>query len=387
MSKSSNQAPVEKFHFPNSQALWHESRGRPQSLGCQHCVFLHTCGGLNVGAGIYDCLTFCRCTTPATCDNVCPNNPSHMVARSMEVRGFELDDVPSAPALDKPVLPHVAPMLFHSAARSRAPVTSAVALSLYEVIRKNDGQVRFPTRQSLFDHFKLTEGVQIILSGTHNDRPLERWWKLSDPQALIRTIRNLGIGLVTTPNFSLFDDVPRHDNLYNMKRIATAWSEIQNEGIPCALHLNARTDQDWERWGAFLKKHKEIDFVAFEFGTGAGAKSRIAWYVDQLQKLAVHVDRPLHLIVRGGLREIEALGRTFSGLTVIDTSAFIRAQKRWRISLRNGKLGWSRSLTLPGKPIDDLLDSNIAGMEEYTRRLLQQYRQESPPSSIYYKQR
>jgi hypothetical protein len=41
--------------------------------------------------------------------------------------------------------------------------------------------------------------------------------------------------------------VPRLDNLFNMKRIALVWSEIQREGMPCALHLNARTDRDFER--------------------------------------------------------------------------------------------------------------------------------------------
>ncbi|MFX8906933.1 hypothetical protein ABTM87_19065, partial [Acinetobacter baumannii] len=92
---------------------------------------------------------------------------------------------------------------------------------------------------------------------------------------------------------------------------------IQNAGVPCALHLNARTDRDWERWTVFLKAHPEISCVAFEFGTGAGSKSRIPWYVTQLKRLADEASRPLQLILRGGLGEIDALTRMFSSVTLI----------------------------------------------------------------------
>jgi len=242
MSKSNNPAPTEKFQFPNSSALWHESIGRPRSLGCQQCPHLSECGGLNVATGIYDCLTYCRCTDPAGCDNVCPRNLAHLVARSMEVQGFGLDNVPRAPPLGCTDLPRVVPMLYHSSARSRAPAVSTVALSLYEVLGKGDGTAPFLTRKTLVERFKLGDHARIVLTGTHYDRPLERWWKAPDPHALVQKLKILGVDLITTPNFSLFDDVPRNDNLYNMKRIARVWSEIQNAGVPCALHLNARTD-------------------------------------------------------------------------------------------------------------------------------------------------
>src|SRR5207249_4165551 len=51
---------------------------------------------------------------------------------------------------------------------------------------------------------------------------------------------------------SMFLDVPRWDNLHNMKRIALCWSELVSRGLPTSLHLNARTDRDWERWIEFI---------------------------------------------------------------------------------------------------------------------------------------
>jgi hypothetical protein len=152
---------------------------------------------------------------------------------------------------------------------------------------------RFGTRSALLQRFRLADDTLIILNGTDHDPPLERWWKLEHRAAVTRNLARLGIDLVTTPNYSLFDDVPRPDNFYNMKRIALIWSEMQREGLACALHLNARTDRDWERWTEFLNAHPEIGHVAFEFATGAGARSRIKWHVAQLCGLTGAVKHPL----------------------------------------------------------------------------------------------
>jgi hypothetical protein len=263
------------------------------------------------------------------------------------------------------------PMIYHSSARSRAPSVAIVALSLYELFNKRDGTLRFATRRDLLEHFKLGAETAVILSGTDRDPSLERWWRLAQRKSVAHALAELGIVLVTAPNYSLFDDVPRLDNLYNMMRIAVSWSEIQREGLTCALHLNARTDRDWERWADFLNSHPEINHVAFEFGTGAGSQLRMPWHVGQLCNLARHVTRPLHLVVRGGINELTTLRTAFGGVTFIDTAAFVKAQKRQRAVISDGLLGWEKFPTTPGDPIDDLLDTNISLVGQYVSRLIE----------------
>src|SRR5690348_8836995 len=110
MSKSSNRPPEEKFQFRDSRKLWHDGEVT-RSLGCQKCTHIDTCGGLNVEAGVFDCLTYCRCADPSTCDNVCPRNLAHFVARSQEVGGFGLERVPPAPVLEPITLPRLVPRI------------------------------------------------------------------------------------------------------------------------------------------------------------------------------------------------------------------------------------------------------------------------------------
>jgi hypothetical protein len=116
---------------------------------------------------------------------------------------------------------------------------------------------------------------------------LERWWLFgSDRVEAIRALKKLNISLVTAPNYSLFTDQPRWDDLHSMKRIALVHQEFLNEGMPAALHVNARTERDWERWREFIVARPEITDLAFEFATGAGWAGRLDWHAEQLSHLA-----------------------------------------------------------------------------------------------------
>jgi hypothetical protein len=360
MSKSTNRHPAESYQLRDTRRLWHVRGPVQPPLGCQGCHQRDLCGGLQVETPIYNCLTFCRCVDPAECDNVCPKSMRHFVARSQEVRGFELLNVPRTPELVMPALPAAVPLIYHGFSRKLPLRVAAVALPLAEIIARTDGALRFQTRAELFNKFQLDPGCQLVLSGTDEDPPIERWWKLVDRETVIRGLRDLGVAVITSPNYSLFADVPRQDNLYNMKRIALAWSEFQLEGLPAALHVNARTNRDWERWTDFVGMRDEVAVLAFEFGTGAGAKSRIDWHVDQLSQLARRVARPLTLIVRGGSTVLPALRAAFDAVTYIDTAPFVKTQQRQRAHIGSAKLVWRSAPTARGATLDELLQANIA---------------------------
>lgn len=369
MSRSNRQAKLERFPFPNSGKLWHDEK-KPQSpLGCTQCHYRSTCGGLQIDAQIFDCLSFCRCVDVAKCDNVCPKNLAHFIGRLQEVGGLSLDNVPTVPKTHGLELPSVVPMVYHSSARTRTPTVGFMSVSLYELFDRV-GNIRYKTHQSLIDHLGINLGSTLILSGTDIDPPLERWWNLPDRTAMARDLVAIGVKLVTSPNYSLFDDVPRHDNMYNMKRIAVASAEIQSAGIPCAIHLNARTDKDWARWVDFLRIHDEYDYVTFEFGTGAGVPLRSSWYVEKLCRLADQVVRPLSLLVRGGMAALPVLSSSFSSVTLIDTAAFVRSQYRRRGVPSPTGIKWEKALTEKGQPIDDLFDENISAVEVQVQMLL-----------------
>lgn len=372
MSKSTKRHPAETYQLRDARRLWHVPGPTQAPFGCEGCHQRELCGGLQVETSIFSCLTFCRCANPAECDNVCPKNIRHLVARSQEVGGFELDNVPRTPLLAEPALPSFAPLIYHGSARTERLQVAAVALPLAELISRTDGTLRFTSRAALLAHFQLHDDCQLILSGTDEDPTIERWWEVADREAVIRGFMALGIVAITSPNYSLFADVPRHDNFYNIKRIALAWSEIQREGLPAALHVNARTNRDWERWGDFIATRPEVTMIAFEFGTGAGAKGRIDWHVDQLKLLAQRAQRKLTLVVRGGSTVLPELAQAYRQVVYLDTVPFVKTQKRQRATISEpaAKLTWQSSPTAIGASLDALLIANINAAADYIGRQL-----------------
>lgn len=186
-----------------------------------------------------------------------------------------------------------------------------------------------------------------------------------------RRVRALGVALVTGPNYSLFIDEVRYNDMYAMKRIGMAWQEIVVGGVPAAYHLNARTPHDYRRLADFIAGRNEVSEVAFEFKTGAGWRKRLGFHLAELVQLAECMDRPLHLIMIGGMTAIPTLAPAFADLTYIDTSAFMNAVHRQRLYLGNDcKIRKISELTLIGQPIDDLLVENIATMRSRVETVL-----------------
>lgn len=358
MSLSPKQ-PAEKYNFPDATRLWHAEGEKTRSLGCMSCSFKGDCGGLSVSAGFYDCNSLCRCTDPSRCTKVCPNNKAQLIRAMKEVKGLSLATVPRVEAVSSVTLPRAIPMLYHASKREGPFAAPAVALSLFRMLNKQSGQLKYGSPQVLRSAFKLAPDTRVILSGTHTDPSLERVWGLADRKAFFRALTGLGVDLLTAPNYSLFCDNPRLDDLHSMKRIAITYAEAQQAGLPTALHVNGRTEHDYERWAKFVGEREEIQWLCLEFGTGAGRQSRIDFHVRQINAVARYVSRPLRLIIRGGAGELPSLLPNFEQVTLIDTSAFVKTQRRQRATLAGGKLTWEASPTTKDEFLDGLLAHNV----------------------------
>ena len=352
--------------------LWHQPAQSALSLGCNVCPEKHICGGLRFKESIvFDCLQLC-CNKPDDCDRVCRNNPDYP-DRVREVGTFELQTIPRAPILVAPSLPMVVPIIYHRTSRIQPPKSTTVSLSLYSLLDRRFGLPRYTTREALCSAFCIESDSTILLTGTDRDPPLERWWELGidGRRKIINAMNEIGIGLVTTPNFSLFIDRPRWNDLHAVKRIALIHEEFLCNGLPAALHVNGRTESDFERWAKFIRDREEITHLAYEFTTGTGWAGRQHQHALWLAELAGSTARPLHLVIRGGLDVLPILARTFAGLTVLDTSTFMKTIKRQRAHLKNNStLEWKHFPTLRGAPLDGLFAENCRTIEKWIGNLI-----------------
>lgn len=361
MRSQTDQSNTATRNLRREKRLWHDEKRNMPSLGCHSCREYKLCGGLRLSTAFFDCLQFC-CGNTHACDRVCRKHPD-FVDYVREINTFSFDNIPQNALVPAPALPRVVPIVFHGNRREKHFSPQAVALPLARMFVKQNGEPRFHQHKELCDAFQIAEGVPIILSGTDRDRPLERWWEMGEKarSKVIVSLKEIGVNLVTTPNYSLFIDRPRWDDLHAMKRIAILHAEFLAQGLPSALHVNGRTDTDFQRWADFIVKHPEVTHIAYEFTTGTGWASRREQHLLWLKKLALDVGRPLHLLVRGGRTILSDLATSFSQLTFLDTSIFLKTMKRQKaLRIGNADIRWDTSLTPDGEPLDQFLEENYA---------------------------
>ena len=330
----------------------------PESLGCVDCSHRGVCGGLHVESA-FDCLDYC-CRRPASCDSVCVVNPSRFVRRLREVEGFEFDSIPRSHPIPRPALPNLIPLVYHGSSRTIQFIAPTVALSLYSLIDRRAEELKYLSRELLCQAFRICPQSPLLITGTHSDPSLERWWGFGPQRKkILHQLAGIGIAAITTPNFSLFSNTPRWDDLHSMKRIAITWQEMMAAGLPSGLHVNARTDHDWCRWRDFINQRPEVNLLAFEFATGASNPERKRWYTDQLCRLATDVDRPLTLVIRGGTSVVSQLRESYAAVSLVDTTPFIKAIRRQRASLRTGGgIDWESMAGNGIVSVDELLAHN-----------------------------
>lgn len=371
LTDPASHAPGLSRSHRKERRLWHDESRNPPCLGCSGCPELALCGGLRLELRSFDCLDFC-CKDPRSCDRVCRNNPDY-VDRVREIGSFDLAKVPRARAiLDVPQLPPVVPVIFHGSARAARVAPPAAALSLYQMLNRRTGEPKHPSHEALCAAYGIALGTPVVLTGTDRDRPLERWWGLGSDRrrTVIRAAKAAGVVAATTPNFSLFLDRPRWDDLHAMARIAIVHWEFLDEGLPAALHVNGRTEADFQRWTAFLTDRPEITHVAYEFATGTGWAGRREQHAAWLISLAQSVGRPLAIVLRGGADVLPELAKAYARTTVLDTNVFMKTVKRQRAILAGDGVqpAWRPSPTPPGAPLDGLLADNLAAVEGWLGR-------------------
>ncbi|RWO03762.1 MAG: DUF4417 domain-containing protein [Mesorhizobium sp.] len=354
------QRPDTRSHEVVVRSLTDDPYSNTMALGCPECPHFSECGGLSVRASLVDCLELC-CGDSAHCTRVCRHKPQLFVQQMREVGGLNFEGIPRTSDCSSQLSADIVPLIYHGSSRTTALAGKAFALRLSDLIDFKRGKLHFETREALCQAYSINPTADLVLTGVNHDHRIEPWWTLGEKRiAIIKAMKELGIALVTTPNFSLLLDNPRTDDLHAMKRIAITFEEFQREGLPCALHPNGRTYRDFERWSKFIAERSEIETLAYEFITGSGQKLRTQFHLDRLADLVKASGRALDIVVRGDPQVIPFLRQFYRHVIYIETNAFMKTLKRRRAErLDNDALRWPSAPTIVGETVDTLLIHNV----------------------------
>jgi hypothetical protein len=359
------------------QRFFHRA-DRPLSLGCVGCPQIGYCGGLYADQGLFGCESLChQCDSAEACDFVCKKYPAKFFAHVKEIGGFDLNSLPRTAAQPFPEAPPVVPLIFHRYCRSSFLNAPAVAVKLSALYSHRSGKLKFESRADVARRFRFAEDAKLIVVGVDDDPTIENFWVKARAANLAQQLAAIAPDLITTPNFSLPADVTRVDNMHAMKRIGMCFVEFRQAGLPASLHLNARTDRDWERWMEFVSSRDEIVSVTVEWDTGARIRERGNWLFRKLQILGSSISRPIHLIMKGGDIYLPPLSELFASITFIDSTSFMKTIQRFRLENRPSarvKRSWRKVQTADKEPLDDLLQFNVDNSMALLQRTLRSKR-------------
>jgi hypothetical protein len=191
---------------------WHFRSDEPISFGCGGCYLRNICGGLRVKGPALDCQRFC-CHEP-DCQVVCFNSPAIYAKRLKEIGGFELDQIPKCEAVEFERSRGFVPLIHHASSRRELLQNDAVAVSLFELVDR-DGAPKYFSRQEIVANFRVSPKAKLFVSGVQKDHLLERIWRSQHRNSIAAMLKSLEVELFTPPNFSVYNNVPRSENLYN----------------------------------------------------------------------------------------------------------------------------------------------------------------------------
>lgn len=131
----------------------------------------------------------------------------------------------------------------------------AFGITIRRVVSRRPGthgplklQSRWAT-QGAHDALKLDPSTQAaVLVGYGPDRIIERLWSRRHTDGLIDQIAAAGWDLVCTPDWSVYANQPRAEQLYNMRRSLLFAQELSDAGVNAVPAIYSYRFEDLERW-------------------------------------------------------------------------------------------------------------------------------------------
>ena len=177
----------------------------------------------------------------------------------------------------------------------------------------------------------LPEDVEGIVEFYIKDRALEGFW--NNRKELYKKLKELKFKAIITPNFSLYEDAPRSEHLYNIQRTKRVYNEMIQEGLPVILDIIWATNEDLEFWIKEINR-SNIKTIAFSFmNVDTRLKASNAWrhyllgYKILISKISLDIE-----IIIAGISSVERVKeiKKISGdrkVSIMHQAAWVNSRK------------------------------------------------------------
>lgn len=211
---------------------------------------------------------------------------------------------------------------------------------------------------------KKTEG---ILQFYVSDRTLEGFW--DNRQEIYSDLKKMNFSGIISPNFSVYEDAPRVDHLYNMKRTSVVYNEMLDKGLPAILDVSWYNKSDLVRWCSAIKG-SNVKTIAFSFQVvDVALKASDLWksYILGFRYLCKNISKDTSIFIAGAVsrNKIAEIFKASRGqkLHILNQSAFVQSRRGISSETRKSK---------PDLSFDELFLQNIIYFNNTYRTLFKE---------------
>lgn len=240
-----------------------------------------------------------------------------------------------------------------------------VAISLGDIVGQ-DGDLLVSSLLDVKRRFGLPADSRIVLIGTAQDSLLEKLWTNSESHSIWKRITALGFEWITSLSYSVWDEMPRTDQIRNQGRNSQTHDRFANLGVPCIPFLFPVERTDYLAVQQWFRQRPDVNTVAIEAQMYKSPRD-LECLLQEIKSLEQAAKRCLHFVVVGPstAKRIYTIGRRFSA-TFVTWKPFHEARTG---SLCDASLAYSKSFLTR----QELVDLNFQQYEIFcnwaTRRL------------------
>jgi hypothetical protein len=160
------------------------------------------------------------------------------------------------------------------------------------------GTLKYRTPEHLRRALGLKKDARVCLIGTGHDESLESFWIKSEPHEALRQVAALDLTFSTTTTYSVWDDYPRFDQIYNQERNLATYEWLTGHGVPTIPFIFCALEPDYKAAAKWLDEHSEVEIIAT---SAQGYKGPLRFYefMADLRRLQQISNRPLQFLIVG----------------------------------------------------------------------------------------
>ena len=181
----------------------------------------------------------------------------------------------------------------------------------------------------------LPDDVMGILEFYIKDRALEGFWE--NRKVLYKQLKKQNFKAIITPNFSVYEDAPRSEHLYNIQRAKKVYNEMIQEKLPAVLDVIWATNEDLEFWINEINK-SNIKTIAFSFmNVDTRLKASNAWrhYLFGYKILISRISQDIEIIIAGisSIKRFVEIQRVSGNrkISIIHQAAWVNSRKGFSV--------------------------------------------------------